>query len=101
MSPARDAWTRLEGHAHVRQSVAFQMNSVVLLDPDHTVIVDPGVLPSEIDDIAREVGSASPGEITLCFTHAHWDHVLGRSWWPSPGRLGRLVGQGRFRSRRN
>ena len=66
----------------VRQSVRYAMNSVALLDEQHAVLIDPGILPSEIDDIAAVVAEASPAAITLIFTHPHWDHVLGRSWWP-------------------
>ena len=76
------AWTDLEADIRVRQSRAFWMNTVVLLDPEHTVIVDPGVLPSELDDLAGVVAAAAPQAVTLFFTHAHWDHVLGRPWWP-------------------
>jgi glyoxylase-like metal-dependent hydrolase (beta-lactamase superfamily II) len=77
------AWTDCGGEVFVRQSRAFQMNSVVLLSPTHAVLVDPGVLPSEIEDIADRVRRSGPAEITLVMTHAHWDHVLGRSRWPS------------------
>src|SRR5688572_27708713 len=76
------AWTDLGHGVRVRQSAAFQMNSTALLDAEHAVLVDPGVLPSELDDIARDVERASPRALTLVFTHAHWDHVLGRAWWP-------------------
>jgi glyoxylase-like metal-dependent hydrolase (beta-lactamase superfamily II) len=76
------AWIDLGTGVWVRQSKAFQMNSVALLDSAHTVLVDPGVLPSEIDDIADRVRSASPADISLVMTHAHWDHVLGRARWP-------------------
>jgi glyoxylase-like metal-dependent hydrolase (beta-lactamase superfamily II) len=82
MTSAVAAWTDLGDGVLVRQSRAFAMNSVVLLDPGQAVIVDPGVLPSELDDIARVVGEADPAAITLFFTHGHWDHVLGRPWWP-------------------
>lgn len=76
------AWTDLGDGVRVRRSRAFAMNSVLLLDPEHTVVVDPGVLPSELDDLARTVEATAPGAVTLFFTHAHWDHVLGRPWWP-------------------
>ena len=76
------AWTDLGDGIRVRQSRAFWMNSVMLLDGGHTVIVDPGVLPSELDDLASVVHEAAPEALTLFFTHAHWDHVLGRPWWP-------------------
>lgn len=77
------AWTVLADGIHVRQSRAYWMNSVVLLDSEHTILVDPGVLPSELDDIARLVNQAEPEAITIVFTHGHWDHVLGRPWWPN------------------
>lgn len=76
------AWTDLGGGVRVRQSRAFWMNSLLLLDPRHTVIVDPGVLPSELDDLAAAVAAAHPGRVTLLLSHGHWDHVLGRPWWP-------------------
>lgn len=76
------AWTEVGPGIHVRQSKAFWMNSVVLRDPERSVIVDPGVLPSELDDLARFTAAAPSRATTLLFTHAHWDHVLGRPWWP-------------------
>lgn len=71
----------------VRRSAAFQMNSIVLLERESTVLVDPGVLPSELDDIAGAIAAHRPAALTLAFTHAHWDHVLGRSWWPEADTL--------------
>jgi glyoxylase-like metal-dependent hydrolase (beta-lactamase superfamily II) len=85
-------WTDLGSGVLVRQSRAFQMNSVVLLDPAHTVLVDPGVLPSEIEDIADRVRAAGAAAITLIMTHAHWDHVLGRARWPAA----RVIAHDRF-----
>lgn len=86
------AWTDLGEGIRVRQSLAFWMNSVVLLDPEHSVVVDPGVLPSELRDLTSVVGTAAPKAVTLCFTHAHWDHVLGQPWWPEA----RTVAHDRF-----
>lgn len=74
-------WTDLGDGIHVRQSRAFLMNSGLLLHPEHAVVVDPGVLPSEIDDIAARVKASGAKAVTLVFTHAHWDHVLGKAWW--------------------
>jgi len=79
------AWTVLAEHVHVRQSKAYWMNSVVLLDSERTVVVDPGVLPSEIEEIAKLVRQAEPEAVNLLLTHGHWDHVLGRPWWPKAG----------------
>ena len=80
-------WTDLGDGVRVRQSAAFRMNSALLLDAEHAVIVDPGVLPSELDDLARAVAEAAPAAVTLVLTHAHWDHVLGRPWWPDAATL--------------
>lgn len=84
MSP----WTDLGGGVQVRQSRVCWMNSALLLDPAQAVLVDPGVLPSELDDLAAAVRDAAPRALTLIFTHAHWDHVLGRPWWPGAATVG-------------
>jgi glyoxylase-like metal-dependent hydrolase (beta-lactamase superfamily II) len=76
------AWIDLGGGIRVRQSRLFQMNSAVLLHGEHAIVVDPGVLPSELDDLRAAVADARPADVTLFLTHAHWDHVLGRPWWP-------------------
>jgi len=75
-------WTDLGEGVLVRQSSLYQMNSAALLDTDHTVLMDPGILPSELDDIAAMVAAIAPRRITLLYTHAHWDHILGDTWWP-------------------
>jgi glyoxylase-like metal-dependent hydrolase (beta-lactamase superfamily II) len=76
------SWTDLGGGVRVRHSAAFQMTSAVLLHARQAVVVDPGVLPGELDDLARVVAEARPAAVTLVFTHPHWDHVLGRPWFP-------------------
>ncbi len=75
-------WTDLSGGIRVRQSRLFWMNSVLLAHPDRSVLVDPGILPSELDDLARVIDSAPTAALTLICTHGDWDHVLGRPWWP-------------------
>ncbi len=79
MAEANTAWTDLGDGVRVRQSRVYRMNSVVLSHPERTLIVDPGVLPSELDDLARATRGVPA---TLIFTHGDWDHVLGRPWWP-------------------
>lgn len=76
------AWTDLGGGVRVRQSQAFMMNSSVLLDGEHTLVIDPGVLEAEIGELAAATEEAASAEVTLFLTHAHWDHVLGAAWWP-------------------
>jgi glyoxylase-like metal-dependent hydrolase (beta-lactamase superfamily II) len=83
-----NAWTEIEGGVRVRQSAAYAMNSGLLLAPEQTVVIDPGVLPSEIDELAQVITETKTERVALFFTHAHWDHVLGRSWWPNARTLG-------------
>lgn len=87
MSVTPVPWTEVDRGILVRQSRAYAMNSVVLTDPEHTLIVDPGVLPSELDDLARETARHFTEAHTLIFTHGDWDHVLGRPWWPRAATL--------------
>lgn len=83
MSHTAAAWTDLGDGIRVRQSRVYWMNTIVLAHPEHTLVVDPGVLPSELDDLARAVPARPGADLTLIFTHGDWDHVLGRPWWPS------------------
>jgi hydroxyacylglutathione hydrolase len=82
------AWTDLGSGVHVRQSRVLWMNSALLLHREHAVLVDPGVLPSELDDLAAAVRRGGAPTVTLVFTHSHWDHVLGRPWWPAAATVG-------------
>lgn len=90
MLTAAGTWTTLGRGVQVRESRAYRMNSVLLLSTRHSVVVDPGVLPSEIEEIAAKVRETKPRKLTLLFTHGHWDHVLGRSWWPEASTVGHV-----------
>lgn len=90
MLTAAGSWTPLGRGVLVRESRAYRMNSVLLLSSRHSVVVDPGVLPSELDEIAAKVAEAKPRKLTLLFTHGHWDHVLGRGWWPEASTIAHL-----------
>lgn len=82
---APSAWTSLAPDLHVRQSRCYRMNSVVLARDGHALVFDPGVLPSEMREIADRVGALAPRfeNVAVVFTHPHWDHVLGRDWFPA------------------
>ena len=85
MTSSSETWTDLGDGVLVRQSRAYRMNSVVLARDGHALVVDAGVLPSELDDIAARVDALAPRfeQVTLAFTHPHWDHVLARPWFPA------------------
>ena len=79
------SWTDLGDGVHVRRSRAYEMNSVVLVRDAHAVVIDPGVLPSEMADMAAFVAARAPRfeNVALVLTHPHWDHVLGLPWFPA------------------
>jgi len=78
------AWTDVADGIRVRTSRLYAMNSLVVFTDGHALVVDPGVLPSEIDDIAAVVRQKVPRfeRVSLALTHPHWDHVLGLPWFP-------------------
>lgn len=77
-------WTELGDGVFVRQSRRYRMNSTVVVRDRAAIVFDPGVLPSEMTDIADFVHGRVPRfeDVTLVFTHPHWDHVLGKPWFP-------------------
>jgi len=58
-------------------SDAFIYHAGVILDAGEACLIDPGLLPSEIDAIADFVSSRDAVPTTIVLTHCHWDHVLG------------------------
>jgi len=60
------------------------MNSVLLAADGHALAIDAGVLPSELEDFATVVAGIAPRfeNVSLAFTHPHWDHVLALPWFP-------------------
>jgi hydroxyacylglutathione hydrolase len=77
-------WAEVAAGVRVRTSRCYAMNSLVAESDGHALVVDAGVLPSELDDIAAVVHGITPRfeRVSLAFTHPHWDHVLGAPWFP-------------------
>jgi hydroxyacylglutathione hydrolase len=78
-------WIEPAPGVRVCQSRAYRMNSTLLLHRDSVVLVDPGVTPAEMDEIAGVAHAIAARDTVLVFTHGHWDHVLGHLWWPGVG----------------
>ncbi len=72
----------------VRTSERYVTNTtVVRLGGGRCLVVDPAVLPADLDALADDLEAASLEVVAGWSTHPHWDHVL----WSS--RLGALVGR--------
>jgi glyoxylase-like metal-dependent hydrolase (beta-lactamase superfamily II) len=78
------AWSEVAPGVRVRQSRCEAMNSVLAELEGHVLLVDPGVMPSELDELAAATQAVTPSfdRVSVAFTHPHWDHVLGLPWFP-------------------
>jgi len=75
-------FTQLTSHLWVTQSALFATNSGVFLSGDEACLIDPGIAPETIGDIARFVDDHGATPRAIVLTHAHWDHVMGPEHFP-------------------
>jgi len=75
-------FTQLTSHLWVTQSALFATNSGVFLLGDEACLIDPGIAPETIEDIAHFVDDQGATPRAIVLTHAHWDHVLGPEHFP-------------------
>lgn len=66
----------------VKLSGIWQMTSTVIRCGSSCLVVDPGYFPRELADIAAGIPKRTTVE-ALCFTHSHWDHVVGHGIFPA------------------
>jgi hydroxyacylglutathione hydrolase len=67
----------------VFQSGMYQVNSTVITTDDLVLIVDPGYLPREVDEIRHYVERIKGSRPTyLYFTHSDFDHIVGYGAFP-------------------
>jgi len=58
------------------------MNTGILHDAEHAALIDPALLPDEVEDIATFCEGHQLDVETVVLTHHHWDHVLGAARFP-------------------
>ncbi|HQK14853.1 MAG TPA: MBL fold metallo-hydrolase, partial [Anaerolineae bacterium] len=75
-------FTQLTSHLWVTQSALFATNSGVFLAGDEACLIDPGIAPESIEEIARFVADRGATPRAIVLTHAHWDHVMGPEYFP-------------------
>lgn len=54
------------------QSQLWETNTGIVRGPEGTLLIDPGIFPSELEAVSQAAGEIEAGFAT----HAHWDHVL-------------------------
>jgi len=73
----------------VFHSALYQTTTTVLQTPDLVLLVDPNLLPQEIETIREHVTSVLDGRpLYLLFTHSDWDHVIGYRKFPEAITIG-------------
>lgn len=62
------------------KSKFWETTSTIIQNSNGCVLIDPGVFPSELNDISNFIKDKPVGAGLI--THAHWDHIL---WMPEFG----------------
>lgn len=74
------------------ESQLYQTTSIVIHTDDCIVIVDPNLLPIEVEEIRQFVNGIKDNRpIYLLFTHSHWDHIIGYGVFPEATVIARDV----------
>jgi glyoxylase-like metal-dependent hydrolase (beta-lactamase superfamily II) len=60
----------------VHESEFCQSNTVVVTSKDGALLVDPGVLASDLECLAADLAGLGQAVVAGFSTHPHWDHLL-------------------------
>ncbi len=65
-------------------SVMQQLNTVVIIDDEHIILIDPGFFPQEIAEIQTFIRpwETPTRQRFMVITHSHFDHIAGVSYFP-------------------
>ena len=72
----------LTAHLWAAKCRGYAMNTGILHDAAHAALIDPALLPDEVEDIAAFCEGKHVRVETVVITHHHWDHVLGAARFP-------------------
>ncbi|MCX6063035.1 MAG: MBL fold metallo-hydrolase [Caldiserica bacterium] len=72
----------LTAHLWAAKCRGYAMNTGILHDAAHATLIDPALLPDEVEDIAAFCEAQQLKVETVVITHHHWDHVLGAARFP-------------------
>jgi hydroxyacylglutathione hydrolase len=76
------SFTQLTRSLCVAQSEIYLTNTGLFTDGREAHLIDPGLLPSEIEAIRDEMADRDASPIAIILTHCHWDHILGPERFP-------------------
>jgi glyoxylase-like metal-dependent hydrolase (beta-lactamase superfamily II) len=72
----------LTPHLWMAKCRGYAMNTGILHDAGHAALIDPALLPDEVEDIAAFCEGQELKVETVVITHHHWDHCLGAARFP-------------------
>lgn len=72
----------LTSNCWVTQSCVFATNSSLFVSQAEGILVDPGIMPQELDALSAFIAANNIVLRGLILTHAHWDHLLGVTHFP-------------------
>ncbi|MBB5150266.1 MBL fold metallo-hydrolase [Ureibacillus thermosphaericus] len=72
-----------DNHLIVFESQLYKTTSTVIQTEDCMIVVDPCLLPYEVDEIREHVVSIKGNRpVYLIITHSDWDHIVGAGAFP-------------------
>jgi glyoxylase-like metal-dependent hydrolase (beta-lactamase superfamily II) len=72
----------LTPHLWTAKCRGYAMNTGILHDGGNAALIDPALLPDEVEDIAAFCDRQQLKVETVVITHHHWDHLLGAARFP-------------------
>jgi glyoxylase-like metal-dependent hydrolase (beta-lactamase superfamily II) len=72
----------------IQESEFCQSNAVVVHGRAGVLVIDAGVLDSEMEALADDLSDSGQAVVAAFSTHPHWDHLL---WHPSLGEAPRTA----------
>jgi glyoxylase-like metal-dependent hydrolase (beta-lactamase superfamily II) len=76
------SFTEISPSLWVAQSRSLKMNTGVFISEEVACLIDPGLFPDEIEDMARLVANHGARPAMIVLTHSHWDHIVGPEHFP-------------------
>ena len=80
--------TQVANGVLVAESAFCRTNAVVVEGPDGVLLVDPGVLDTELAALADDLSASGRRVVAGFSTHPHWDHLLWDARLGAPPRYG-------------